>query len=74
VALTLKTRDSAQGQLGGRLRQQADSSAGSIARLAGGINAGHDNLTILAEIRLFADESRLDELERGYGLARRPIP
>jgi hypothetical protein len=32
------------------------------------------NLTILAEVRLSAGESRLDELERGYGLARRPIP
>jgi len=32
------------------------------------------NLAILAEVRLFAGESRLDELERGDGVARRPVP
>jgi len=33
-----------------------------------------DNLATLAEVRLSAGEPRLDELERGYGLARGPIP
>jgi hypothetical protein len=33
-----------------------------------------DNLATLAEVRLSAGQPRLDELERGYGLARGPIP
>jgi hypothetical protein len=33
-----------------------------------------DNLATLAEVRLSAGEPRLEELERGYGLARGPHP
>jgi hypothetical protein len=34
----------------------------------------YGRFAILAEVRLFASELRLDELERGHGLARQPIP